>query len=513
MSSLTLNEKGAISFQSTFSPMVDLFGMGLPDFSDMSFEEFHKILEMCHKACRANPNDYVKMIKYRRSIKHVGQKMMYYVMMSVIRQYYPNEYVDILMWSQSCMKDLLRMARIFRRFNPAPEIRAYSDKILKCIKNNVESDMCFKYIGTHHFEKENQMIRDELNKKLEAEDLPIYTNSTLRKLYSSYKSKLHLADGLLQGVKEDGEIIVAGHEDQIVNELKKMSSKAFDQMVKTISAFSSEQGYKKVLYQACCILKEQVNNKTFSVKATGMNPIKDCYYYFKSDAYNPVLESMLTTKFNELRTRLGGYLSSIDLVIDNSGSMDGEPTQTAFYIGLMLHRLYHLESAVIFNSTAKRRYISGMTWYDTIKSLYQGVQGSTHLESVFSHLENNSNTTIIITDGDCDPLTGGLSPFQVGLERFPCRKFIVWNVKQKKLHFPYCVADQRVAYLSGNEPGLIEAVCKTLQKGTLSPETVLSTCLEEFQSPVNLSPANCECRTEHAQTLYDAIQKNIPNSI
>ena len=85
MSSLVLNEKGAVAFQSTFSPLVDLFGLNAPKWGSLSLTEFTSMVEICQRAYAADPDQYLRLVKYRRSINHLGQKMMYYVMITVLR--------------------------------------------------------------------------------------------------------------------------------------------------------------------------------------------------------------------------------------------------------------------------------------------------------------------------------------------------------------------------------------------------------------------------------------------
>ena len=200
-------------------------------------------------------------------------------------------------------------------------------------------------------------------------------------------------------------------------------------------------------------------------------------------------------------------------MVDCSGSMCGEPLNNALYITLLLHRLYNIGSAVLFSDTAERVYIEGETWYDSIQSLYCYPQGSTNLESIFSFLENNDNTTLVITDGDCDPMgQENNSPFQEALRHFPSRKFIVWNVKQSKLHFPYSVKDNRVGYISGNEPSVIDAVFKCLSNGELTPTSLLETCISEIEHPFVLDPVDKPFTNSQIQKLFFAVKKNIPNN-
>ena len=539
MSSLILNEKGAVAYRSTFLSLIDLFGLNLKngiDIRNMSYTEFKDILDTCHKAYLSDPNQYLSLVGYRRSIDHIGQKMMYYIMMYIVRRYENGyeRYKNILNWSHNCKKDLLRMARIYnmafhplRHENEQPELSLYTDTIFNFIKNNSNSDIsdisdiAFKYIGTGHFDKENCLIKQFLNDRLTQHNLPTYTNSSLRKFYSKQKSKLHLGDSLLRGEKEDGSPI---DEEYTVNYLKKMSAMAFKKMMETISNFENfENGYKKVLYQAYRTLREQISENKFSVKSTGINPILDCYEYYLSmtpgyentvKCDSVMLESMLNKKLSLLRTRMKDNINAvknkIDIVIDISVSMYGEPIKTAYYIALMLHKLYDINNVITFSDDAKRVEITSSgqdDWKGPIKSLYGMTQGSTRLHHIFPLLENNDNTTIIITDGDCDPVYGE-NPFQQALSNFPTRKFIVWNVKQKKLCFPYSSMDDRVGYITGNETGLIEAVFKNFPT---TPIGLLYACLEDFVCPYKIDVGDIKLFSEgEQQSLYQSILKNIP---
>jgi hypothetical protein len=594
MSSLTLNEKGAVSYRHTFSSLLDLFGQNITngdDVKEMSYEEFNELFETCYKAYVSDPNLFIAMLAYRRSIHHVGQKMMYYIMMYIVRTYHnyttfenskqtrevkvineekkekkeniqkksffsmfvekiafkrkdeedqidnedekiivtkefskeKNDYIDILNWSHACKKDLLRMSRIYSSVSPSstfPELQLASNMVFDYIsKDENESNLLFKYLGTDHFEKENKIIRDKLNRKLQNNDLSIYSNKMLRKFYSSQKSRLYLVDYLLRGEKEDGRPITIEDEDYVVDYLKKVSAKAFKKVMKTISHFGySTKDYQQVLYRAYQKIQSEIVSKKFSVKSTGMNPIEDCYFYRNKNEIDPILESMLDTKLQTLKTRVKNILtdSSIDLVIDNSGSMDGQPIQTAWYITMMMHKLCHLSSFIVFNTTASKHFIESSeaseekTWKDTIDSIYRPVRGSTYLDTIFPHLENNDNLTLILTDGDCDPNSQGNNPFQEALNRFPKRKFVVWNLKNKKLCFPYSSLDDRVGYISGNEIGLVEAVFSSLPN--ISPIGLMRECLKEFTCPfiIEVDPKHRSIEEEERVKLYDSIKHNIP---
>jgi hypothetical protein len=558
MSSLVLNEKGAVAFQSTFSPLVDLFGLNAPKWGSLSLTEFTSIVEICQRAYAADPDQYLRLVKYRRSISHLGQKMMYYVMITVLRLSNPVEYKAILEWTHACKKDLFRLARIYRMAGMSGmsgmpgmsdntrldltdlyqqyvtersklstdtqkwiltpnahivpvEIEQIVNEVVAHIGNDGnDTNLLFKYIGTNHFSVENTMIRRLFNMKRKEADLPVFSNSQFRLLFSREKQKLHLFDTFLQGFKEDGTTPIGDDRAYIVRYLKKMSTIAFQNAKQTISAFGeSAIPYQRVLYQAYCDIEREVQQKTFTVKATGINPVEKCYQYWQTNERDVILEGTLDTKLKLLREKLGNGAPALDIVIDNSGSMNGKPIQTAFYITLMLHRLFGCQSAVVFNSDAERFNISGESWKDVIRSIYRPTTGSTNLETSFPRLENNSNTTLILSDGDCDPTSQGANPFQEALVRFPNRTFIVWNLKESKLHFPYCINDRRVGYLSGNDPSVISGVLQLLSRGeSITPVGLLKECVAELESPVHLTASLREMTHDEIRGLYHAIRNN-----
>ena len=560
MSSLVLNEKGAVAFQSTFSPLVDLFGLHNVKWHQLSLEEFTSIVEICQRAYVADPDQYIRLVKYRRSIEHLGQKMMYYVMITVLRLSNPVEYKAILQWTYACKKDLFRLARIYRmaEMSEMPEMPEMPDKThqldltdlyqqyltersklssdtqkwlltkkahivpmeIEQIVNEVvshigndgnDTNLLFKYIGTDHFSVENMMIRRLFNMKRKHDGLPIFSNSQFRLLFSREKQKLHLFDTFLQGFKEDGTTPISCEDrDYIASYLKKMSTIAFQNAKQTISSFAeSEIPYQRVLYQAYCAIEQDVKEKTFQVKATGINPVEKCYEYWQTNEKDIILEGTLDTKLKLLREKLGNFIPALDIVIDNSGSMSGKPAQTAFYIALMLHRVFAFRSIVVFNSDAAKFAITGESWKDVIRSIYHPTTGSTNLETIFPHLENNSNTTLILTDGDCDPTSQGSNPFQEALTQFPQRSFIVWNLKESKLHFPYCINDQRVGYLSGNDPSVIAGVLQLLSKGqTITPNGLMNECITDFESPVHVEASLRAMTPDEIRSFYCAVRSN-----
>lgn len=570
--SLTLNEKGAVSFSSTFSPLVDLFGFGGSqiEWEKITLSEFKKIVDTCENAYVTNPQVYLQLLKYRRSIPHLGQKMMYYIMLTVVRMSNPEQYRSILEWSYACKKDWFRLARIYRMADfilPNPATVDLTDIYQAFLRNSSKIDhstrkwllsehssvvpielelvvdelyreyneykeykeykkggnLLFKFIGTDHFSVENNLIKRLLNQRLSSSNKNNkVTNSKLRRFYSHEKQKLHLFDNFLRGQKEDGSPLQNGDEGYVVGWMKKMSTLAFQHAKNVISKFAeSTIPYQRVLYKAYEILLEEIRSKSFYVKSTGWNPVKECYDYFiKSEhTINEELESALTTKFNTIMEKFSTMsIPPFDIVIDNSGSMDGTPIQTALYISLLLTRLFSIDRVTIFNSTAKtvflNKYEKEEKWSDRIRSFYCKTEGSTNLDQIFPHLVNNSNTTLILTDGDCDPTRDGQNPFQTALHRFPNRKFVVWNLKDTKLNFPYCVNDQRVGYLSGNEPSVIIAVIRLLANGKeLTPMNMLQECLDEdslkWKEP-NLDSNLNRMSEDQCLRLYKAIRANIP---
>lgn len=574
--SLTLNENGAVSFSSTFSPLVDLFGIGGSqlEWEKITLSEFKKIVETCENAYAVNPTIYLNLLKYRRSIPHLGQKMMYYVMLTVVRMSNPEQYRSILEWSYACKKDWFRLARIYRMAdfifpNPATvdltdiyqaflrnpskvepatrkwllsehssvvpvelelvvdelyrEYREYREYQKEKEKDSKGGNLLFKFIGTEHFSVENNLIRRLLNQRLTYK----VTNAELRRFYSHEKQKLHLFDTFLRGQKEDGSPLQNGDEEYVVGWMKKMSTLAFQHAKNVISKFAeSKVPYQRVLYKAYDMIREDIRSKSFCVKSTGWNPVKECYDYFTKNTIDDELESALTTKFNAIKEKISTIKMQnppIDIVIDNSGSMGGTPIQTALYISLILTRLFSLDRVTIFNSTAKTVFLNlnndekNEKWYDRIRSFYCQPTGSTNLDQIFPHLVNNSNTTLILTDGDCDPTRDGQNPFQTALQRFPNRKFVVWNLKDTKLNFPYCVHDSRVGYLSGNEPSVIIAVIRLLASGKeLTPMNMLEECLNEdslkWKQPKPDSNLN-RMSDEQCSRLYKSIRHNISMSM
>jgi hypothetical protein len=492
------------------------------------------------------------MLKYRRSIPHLGQKMMYIVMLSILRVSNPAKYEEILKWSHACKKDLFRAARVFRLaelnftgpspvisldFTPlssafkkwkksdqadvvCPELKLVGDHLYSYFDNlsSHSSDLLFKYIGTDHFDIENNIVKRYFNQKRAHDGKEQLTNKQLRTFYSAEKRKVFLFDYFFRGQKEDGQAITEEDEDYVIQYMKKMSAIAFQNAKDTISSFSnSEIPYQRLLYRVYISLQDQASSRQFKVKATGLNPVKECANYSIQREIDPILESTLDSKFGDILKRLGETrTTSLDVVVDYSGSMTGEPHQTALYITLMIHKIFNLENGIVFfSSNAKRVYPGPVnkTWFSLIKTLYRSPSGSTSFESVLPLLENNNNTTLILTDGDCDPDSYGRNPFQSALDRFPNRTFIVWNLKQSKLHFPYSVQDQRVGYLSGNEPSIISAVLRLLSKGTrLTPMSLLCESIQEdeLKCPVPIESSLVELTDEQIMKLHQSILRNVP---
>lgn len=303
----------------------------------------------------------------------------------------------------------------------------------------------------------------------------------------------------------------------------------------------------KLIVGAYMKYMEEVKNKKVVVKTRGIDLVSKCWEYWKSTETDPVIEEQINKTCDELKTFLSSsfdekftfdeFANSLVLVLDISGSMGGVPLTTGLFYMLVLVKIFQIKTLHYFESDIEVRTICPSTPsnLELIKQIYVKERGSTELNSVFKHLnkvKTNNKNIVIITDGDCDPkcydYVKGISnnPFHEVTRldkeqsKYPfienCH-YVVVNVKQTEMNFPYLGVDPMVCYLTGNNPktinGFIKALCESSKSGTvITPDLVLKYTLTldelDFSEPV---PAFTKVMTDvKIAELFDIFQKNLP---
>ena len=153
------------------------------------------------------------------------------------------------------------------------------------------------------------------------------------------------------------------------------------------------------------------------------------------------------------------------------------------------------------------------------------ITGSTVLQSAFDTLESNKKSNkqvVIITDGDCDPHGGTSNPFHNvtvpgKYQYLHTNNYIVVNVKQTKMNFPYLGMDPKVCYVTGNNPKTLNGLIKSLvmsvrDKVPITPEAVLMNSLdmEQLELPCPVPTYQMILSNDVIHRLYDVIISNMP---
>ena len=353
----------------------------------------------------------------------------------------------------------------------------------------------------------------------------IFTNKTRRLVKKCFNSHVNLLDNLFKGVHQDGSLFGStglgeNHEINLVcSQIKKSATLAYDRFEKTVKRYYTDEfidrtthdptqqvnlvqsyltkGYKKYL--------ELLKSGKAIVKTTGLDASQQVWQFFMStNSFDQSIESKLQELATNLRQSLvqvvglemfAELASKFELVLDISGSMRGTPIQTGLLYMLLMTKvfgikiLYYFESDLtIVNLTEDD--LNG-TMCGLVQRIYKNTTGSTRLNSVFEHFKKESirnKNVIIITDGDCDPITysndsSSSNPFHSAPKSSQGLKYIVVNVKETKMNFPYLGMDPDVCYVTGNNPktlgGLFKALIKSLvDKIPLTPSLVLKCSLD-----------------------------------
>jgi hypothetical protein len=558
------NAKGAPAWKSTGNPFLDLFAN-----NNLTVEScvstFSLLVETIVDALGRDTDTFLKLMKYTRNVNHgKGSKLMYYMMVSVLRRHLLpvscDEYMRALEWSHECNKDILHLGHINYQLCQIemPEIKLYASHLralLECILRDVTNwsiDLLYlKYINTGHFSHLSKLIWRAVGKfdmnlyhpvtengqfimRLLAQTGGCVTNKAARLIKTRFHQDLHLLDRLFQGFFPDGTPIceTTGEEYKLVADLLgKCATKCGMHAIACIEGYTKPaEGFKAVLIKGLKEHQQRIRDNKTKVKVHGVDLSDRCMEFYNGSVEDPLLEAQLTELAATLRTSLasiGGLRKlkklgqKLNVIIDHSGSMEGKPLNSALYQTLMYWEVFKIKKVYFFSDTVRvveLPEIAGMC--AKIKHLYILCQGSTNLQSVFDHLmtETDINTVkmnLVLTDGDCDPDHETSNPFHTALVHFPNHMFCVYNLKQEALAFPYLETDSRVCYISGNNPALIGNVIKCMaialkNEIQISPTMILQESLSKFDTST-LGIEQIEIKTtETYQDRYASVVRNTP---
>lgn len=379
---------------------------------------------------------------------------------------------------------------------------------------------------------------------------PVFTKKTRRLIKKCFNSHINLLDNLFKGIHQDGTTFGSQSKEKEINniayQLKRSATLAFDRFEKTVSTYPEMrednteevktsitkrylvEGYQKYLQ----MLKEG----KAKVKTTGLDASQQVWEFFNSsETFSQSVESKLEDLVSKLKislietsgTALFNQLAQrFSLVLDISGSMQGKPIQTGLlYMVLMakvfgIHTMYYFEDR-LHQVNLRDEDLNG-TLCGLVKKIYKHIHGCTNLTSVFTHFKSSNirdKNVIIITDGDCDPsdYSGRTNPFHTAPKKEQNLKYIVVNVKETKMNFPYLGMDPDVCYVSGNNPktlnGLIKAlVVSFMQNVSLTPTLVLSCSLDldELSNTFDVGTFSNVYEEETIQKVFHVFMKNKP---
>ena len=378
---------------------------------------------------------------------------------------------------------------------------------------------------------------------------PVFTNKTRRLIKKCFNSHINLLDNLFKGIHKDGTVFGSQSKEKEINniayQLKRSATLAFNRFEKTVQTYPKmiedirkpkeletsivkqylAKGYQKYLQ----MLKEG----KAQVKTTGLDVSQQVWKFFNSnETFSQSVESKLDDLVSKLKISLSEtsgtslfdqVADSFSLVLDISGSMAGTPIQTGLlYMVLMakvfgIRKLYYFES-ILHHLELRDDDLNG-TLCGLVKKIYRHHEGSTNLTPVFEYFKSanvRNKNIIIITDGDCDPSDyGSDNPFHAAPKSSQGLKYIVVNVKETKMNFPYLGMDPNVCYVTGNNPktlnGLIKALVVSLaQNVPLTPTLVLSCSLDldELSNTFNVGTFSNVYEEETIQNVFQVFMKN-----
>ena len=413
-------------------------------------------------------------------------------------------------------------------------------------------------------------VKQQLEKLLFNGNSVNLTNKTRRQIKKLFNEQVNLTDRMFQGLHVDGQVIGSLKNDEkeidlLYQILKKTPTLSFakasstikkwiadahkseikkpDNLTKPILTYVSKK--HELISSAYQKYMTEVNNKKVVVKTRGLDLVSKCHKYWKSSDVDPVIEEQINKTCDELCAFLSSsfdetftfkdFANSMVLVLDISGSMSGIPLNTGLFYMLMMVKIFGVTTLHYFDTILEVKTISP-EWSSNlalIKQVYTHSRGSTVLENVFRYLntiKTSNKNVIIITDGDCDPgqYSNNISnsPFHEvtrldkDASKFPyitnCH-YIVVNVNNSEMNFPYLDCDPMVCYLTGNNPKTLNGFIKALSESTksntiITPELILKYTLTlnelDFEHPV--PKFSSIMSDERINQLFEVFKKNLP---
>jgi hypothetical protein len=426
--------------------------------------------------------------------------------------------------------------------------------IWECIENSLKDNIDFIELVKSDLELRNELgieLRNILKQSLINPNgsSKLFTNKTRRLVKKCFNSHINLTDNLFKGIHQDGSIF-GSHSSKfeeielIAGQLKHTSTLAFDRFEKTIKKYQSDEPEKNqtsnlthsYLLEGYSKYLELLKLGKAQVKTTGLVMTKQVWDFFQSnETFSQSIELKLVDMADKLKISLiktsgtclfNQLAQRFSLVLDISGSMRDVPIQTGLLYMLLMARVFRIKQLFYFGS---KLHIVNLvdadfngTFCNLIKKIYKNVCGSTtNLKVIFEHFKSNNirdKNVIIITDGDCDPSSHSKSnPFHTAPKESHGLKYVVVNVKETKMNFPYIGMDQSVCYVTGNNPktlnGLIKAlVLAMITNQPITPTLVLkcSLDLEELENTFEVGTYSKVYNHSEIENIFQVFMKNRP---
>jgi hypothetical protein len=391
-----------------------------------------------------------------------------------------------------------------------------------------------------------------------------------RKIKVAVNSRLHLTDYLLAGIHYDETYfnfspdLVDTESTKIANEISQSAAIAtkklcqsiqkwkkgtstnsthMDQSVSVIEQITVPEltQIQKLLMSGHDKYLELLKLKAVVAKEVGVDLNDLVYNYFTCGTDTTGLESQINERIDRIRKQvmpmftdtftLLDFVKSFRIIMDRSGSMEGAPLKSGLFQMLIMAKIFRVKQIIYFDCDVEVKHLTDSDLngpiLNLVKKVYTRHQGSTNLEKAMDYLENSgasNKNVIIITDSDCDPNSFGYqsSPFHTAFDdskykHLPTNRYIVMNVKETKMSFPYLDFHQNVSYISGVSclDFLIQALVRSSRdKEPLTPQLVLDCCLDadRFKIPDHINdllslPDSIQLKPLENYNLDDLFQK------
>lgn len=495
MTSFSLTENGALSYESTCSSLMDLF------IKSVRGCDKRYIMNVMIKAWNENPELLLKMVCLTRDPRNgKGERDVTYHMIEFLKIHFPKTY------KLNAKQIALEYGRL--------------EDLLEFAQFPLNDDTT----GNFEMQVFAEILRDDLTKKhpslavkwapREGNSYSNFARILSQILFPQDKKSLaryrkEILNPLSKKITTVEQLMCANMWNKI--EYSTVPSQAMKIYGRTqCVAWNKKEDAEKVLKDGAFICHDKERFETYrssvakgeaKINTTGLQPHQLVAEISKKN------DETIELQWNAMIDKLRGIpeLSKSMAVVDVSGSMSGQPMEVAIALGLIIAELAHepfKHKMITFSENPTLRQISGKTLHDKVNNMRRADWGaSTNIEAVFDLLLNSAitfnippdnmvKTLFIFTDMQFNQAYDGNQTTLFDTIRkkyadknYPVPKLVFWNLRASSHNaFPVTMDEIGTAYLSGFSAELLKVFMQGIE---FNPSAILTELLSRYKVQID----------------------------